>query len=126
MPAIESDFQQGSPRNTVRSFIRGAPAGGEASPWTRSDPYCGYPTEKECRVTNKHCKTSLFLTKSNASRAVGTVAIRFQLRDMNGLSDGTRIDYHLLSLPLYMVGQARGLVAEIVAERGGITSRNES
>ena len=34
------------------------------------------------------------------------------LRDSKGLSDGTRIDYQLLSLPLYMVGQARRLVVE--------------
>ena len=34
------------------------------------------------------------------------------LRDSKGLSGGTRIDYHLLSLPLYMVGQARRLVVE--------------
>ena len=34
------------------------------------------------------------------------------LRDSKGLPDGTRIDYHLLSLPLYMVGQARRLVVE--------------
>ena len=34
------------------------------------------------------------------------------LRDSKGLSGGTRIDYHLLSLPLYMVCQARRLVVE--------------
>ena len=34
------------------------------------------------------------------------------LRDSKGLPDGTRIGYHLLSLPLYMVGQARRLVVE--------------
>ena len=34
------------------------------------------------------------------------------LRDSKGLPDGTRIDYRLLSLPLYMVGQARRLVVE--------------
>ena len=34
------------------------------------------------------------------------------LRDSKGLPDGTRIDYHLLSLPLYMVGRARRLVVE--------------
>ena len=45
------------------------------------------------------------------------------LRDSKGLSDGTRIDYHLLSLPLYMVGQARRLVAEFEAERGGKAPR---
>lgn len=38
------------------------------------------------------------------------------LRDSKGLPDGTRIDYHLLSLPLYMVGQARRLVVEVEAE----------
>ena len=38
------------------------------------------------------------------------------LRDSKGLPDGTRIDYHLLSLPLYMVGQARRLVGEVEAE----------
>ena len=41
------------------------------------------------------------------------------LRDSKGLPDGTRIDYHLLSLPLYMVGQARRLVVEFESERGG-------
>ena len=39
------------------------------------------------------------------------------MRDSKGLPDGTRIDYHLLSLPLYMVGQARRLVVELEAER---------
>ena len=41
------------------------------------------------------------------------------LRDSKGLPDGSRIDYHLLSLPLYMVGQARRLVVEFESERGG-------
>ena len=46
-------------------------------------------------------------------------AIRFNadvpslLRDSKGLPDGTRIDYRLLSLPLYMVGQAPRLVVEL-------------
>ena len=40
------------------------------------------------------------------------------LRDSKGLPDGTRIDYHLLSLPLYMVGQARRLLVELEAEWG--------
>ena len=40
------------------------------------------------------------------------------IRDSKGLPDGTRIDYHLMSLPLYMVSQARRLVAEFEAERG--------
>ena len=44
-------------------------------------------------------------------------------RDSKGLSDGTRIDYHLLSLPLYMVGQARRLVIALEAERGGKAPR---
>ena len=34
------------------------------------------------------------------------------LRDSNKLSNGTAVDYHLLSLPLYMAGQARRLVSE--------------
>ena len=38
------------------------------------------------------------------------------LRDSKGLPDGTRIDYDLLSLPLYMIGQARRLVVELEAE----------
>ena len=48
----------------------------------------------------------------------GDFALRFNadapslMRDTKGLPDGTRIDYHLLSLPLYMVGQARRLVGE--------------
>ena len=37
-------------------------------------------------------------------------------RDSKGLPDGTRVDYHLLSLPLYMVGQARRLVVELETE----------
>ena len=41
------------------------------------------------------------------------------LRDSKGLPDGSRIDYHLLSLPLYMVGQARRLVVEFELKRGG-------
>ena len=41
------------------------------------------------------------------------------LHDSKGLAGGTRIDYHLLSLPLYMVGQARRLVMEFESERGG-------
>ena len=40
------------------------------------------------------------------------------LRDSKGLPDGKRIDYHLLSLPLYMVGQARRLVLEFESKRG--------
>ena len=52
-------------------------------------------------------------------------AVRFNadvpslLHDSKGLPDGTRIDYHLLSLPLYMVGQARRLVVDFESERGG-------
>ena len=45
------------------------------------------------------------------------------LRDSKGLPDGTRVDYHLLSLPLYMVGQARRLVTEFETERGGPAPR---
>ena len=45
------------------------------------------------------------------------------LRDSKGLPDGTRIDYHLLSLPLYMVGQARRLVGELEAEWEGKAPR---
>ena len=41
------------------------------------------------------------------------------LRDSKGLPDGTRIDCHLLSLPLYMVDQARRLVVEFESKRGG-------
>ena len=41
------------------------------------------------------------------------------LHDSKGLAGGTRIDYHLLSLPLYMVGQARRLVADFESERSG-------
>ena len=52
-------------------------------------------------------------------------AIRFNadvpslLRDSKGLPDGSRIGYHLLSLPLYMVGQARRLVVDYELECGG-------
>ena len=59
----------------------------------------------------------------------GDFALRFNadapslMRDSKGLPDGTRIDYHLLSLPLYMVGQARRLVAEFESQRGGKGSR---
>ena len=81
--------------------------------------------KKECRVKNEHCKTSLFLTKSNANRAAGTVTIRFRLRDPKGLPHGTGIDYRLLSLPLHMVGRARGLVSEFEVERGGKASGGE-
>ena len=45
------------------------------------------------------------------------------MRDSKGLPDGTRIDYRLLSLPLYMVGQARRLVAELESEWGGKAPR---
>ena len=45
------------------------------------------------------------------------------MRDSKGLPDGTRVDYHLLSLPLYMVRQARRLVAEFESERGGKAPR---
>ena len=34
-------------------------------------------------------------------------------RDSKGLPDGTRIGYRLLSLPLYVVGQAPRLVVEL-------------
>ena len=44
------------------------------------------------------------------------------LRDSKGLSDGTRIEYHLLSLPLYMIGQARRLVMEFESEPGASDS----
>ena len=40
------------------------------------------------------------------------------LRDAKRLSDGAMIEYVLLSLPLYMVGQARRLVREVEMERG--------
>ena len=36
------------------------------------------------------------------------------LRDAKKLSNGTAVDYHLLSLPLYMAGQARRLVGEFL------------
>ncbi|MCY4470025.1 MAG: ATP-binding protein [Thiotrichales bacterium] len=47
------------------------------------------------------------------------------LRDSKGLPDGTRIDYDLLSLPLYMVGQARRLVVGCESEREGKVSGEE-
>ena len=34
------------------------------------------------------------------------------LRDSTRLSNGDALDYHLLSLPLYLVGQARRLAGE--------------
>lgn len=40
------------------------------------------------------------------------------LRDSKRLPDGTGIDYDLLSLPLYMVGQARRLVGDFEVKRG--------
>ncbi len=48
------------------------------------------------------------------------------LHDSKGLPDGTRIDYHLLSLPHYMVGQARRLVVDFESERDGKDSGDES
>ena len=47
------------------------------------------------------------------------------LRDSKGLPDGTRIDYHLMSLPLYMVGQARRLVLEFESAWGGKDAGSE-
>ena len=44
------------------------------------------------------------------------------LRDSKGLSDGTRIDYRLLSLPLYMIGQARRLVMDFESVPGASDS----
>ena len=41
------------------------------------------------------------------------------LHDSKRLPDGTAVDYHLLSLPLYMVGQARRLAGEFASGRGG-------
>ena len=52
----------------------------------------------------------------------GDFALRFNadvpslLRDSKGLPDRRRIDYRLLSLPLYMVGQARRLVVDFESE----------
>ena len=40
------------------------------------------------------------------------------LRDWKRLPDGTGIDYDLLSLPLYMVGQARRLAGDFEVKRG--------
>ena len=40
------------------------------------------------------------------------------LRDSKRLPDGTGIDYDLLSLPLYMVGQARRLAGDFEVKRG--------
>ena len=40
------------------------------------------------------------------------------LHDSKRLPDGTALDYHLLSLPLYMVGQARRLAGELESGRG--------
>ena len=48
------------------------------------------------------------------------------LRDSKGLPDGSRIDYHLLSLPLYMVGQARRLMVDFELKRGGNDPRNNA
>ena len=51
------------------------------------------------------------------------LALRFNadppslLRDSRTLPDGTTVSYHLLSLPLYLVGQARRLIGEIAVER---------
>ena len=62
----------------------------------------------------------------------GDFALRFNadvpslLRDSKGLPDRRRIDYRLLSLPLYMVGQAQRLVVDFESERGGKDSGDES
>ena len=51
------------------------------------------------------------------------LALRFNadppslLRDVRKLPDGTTVRYDLLSLPLYLVGQARRLIGEAAAER---------
>ena len=51
------------------------------------------------------------------------LALRFNadppslLRDSRKLPDGTTVRYDLLSLPLYLVGQARRLIGEAAAER---------
>ena len=51
------------------------------------------------------------------------LALRFNadrpslLRDVRKLPDGTTVCYRLLSLPLYLVGQARRLLGEAAAER---------
>ena len=51
------------------------------------------------------------------------LALRFNadppslLRDSRKLPDGTTASYDLLSLPLYLVGQARRLIGEVAAER---------
>ena len=51
------------------------------------------------------------------------LALRFNadppslLRDSRKLPDGTTVSYDLLSLPLYLVGQARRLIGEIAVER---------
>ena len=39
------------------------------------------------------------------------------LRDSRKLPDGTTVTYDLLSLPLYLVGQARRLIGEIAVEQ---------
>ena len=51
------------------------------------------------------------------------LALRFNaeppslLRDVRKLPDGTTVGYDLLSLPLYLVGQARRLIGEVAAAR---------
>ena len=71
------------------------------------------PVEIKAGTTGSLRSVHQFLKEKRRDFALRfNAAVPSLLRDSKGLPDGTRIDYHLLSLPLYMVGQARRLVVE--------------
>ena len=76
------------------------------------------PVEVKAGATGSLRSLQQFIREKSAD-----LALRFNadppslLRESRKLPDGRVVDYDLLSLPLYLVGQARRLIGEIVAER---------
>ena len=76
------------------------------------------PVEVKAGATGSLRSLQQFVREKSAD-----IALRFNadppslLRESRKLPDGATVDYDLLSLPLYLVGQARRLIEELAAER---------
>lgn len=76
------------------------------------------PVEVKAGATGSLRSLQQFVREKSAD-----IALRFNadppslLRESRTLPDGTTVGYDLLSLPLYLVGQARRLIGELAAER---------